>query len=112
MDNYIAIFATSVNPSRCDFDTYDFRNQAKTIKRMDVIDGEWVTRHLTGERGEKAKIAEHLGIDPPKLARILNGERQVQPDEVPKLLEYFGYEIKPSNQGLAEDLNRVLSQAE
>jgi phage repressor protein C with HTH and peptisase S24 domain len=56
---------------------------------MDVIDGEWIRKRLPEKRGEKVRLARHMGIEPEKLTRILNGERQVQASEIPKVLDFF-----------------------
>lgn len=57
---------------------------------MDVIDGRWIAARLTGRRGEKKQLAEAMGIDLPKLSKVLSGERGVQPHELPRLLAWFG----------------------
>jgi phage repressor protein C with HTH and peptisase S24 domain len=56
---------------------------------MDVIDGEWIRVRLTGERGEMARLARHMGIDQMKLTKVLKGERRVQPEEIPSVLSFF-----------------------
>ncbi|WP_407496812.1 helix-turn-helix domain-containing protein [Pseudooceanicola sp. MF1-13] len=63
----------------------------------DVIDGNWILRRLTDARGEKARIARAMGIDQQKLSKILTGKRQVQPNEMPGLLEYFGVPLPDSS---------------
>lgn len=57
---------------------------------MDVIDGEWIRARLSDERGERARLARHLGMDGAKLAKILSGERRVQAVEIPAILSFFG----------------------
>lgn len=57
---------------------------------MDVIDGRWIGARLTKRRGEKKKLADAMGIDLPKLSKVLSGERDVQPHELPRVLAYFG----------------------
>lgn len=57
---------------------------------MTVVDGEWIKARLPDKRGEKAKLARAMGITMPKLARILSGERNVQPGEVAPVLQFFG----------------------
>jgi len=57
---------------------------------MDVIDGNWIKARLPkGEHGAKAALAEAMGISRDKLSKILNGQRQVQPSEIPGVLSYF-----------------------
>ncbi|MBN8292847.1 hypothetical protein JI664_12805 [Rhodobacter sp. NTK016B] len=66
---------------------------------MEAIDGKWIVRHLTGRRGEKAQLARAIGTKPDNISKIISGVRAVQPEEVPKVLEFFGYEVRPSAQG-------------
>lgn len=56
---------------------------------MEHVDADWLRARLTGERGEKKRLAEYLGIAPNKITKILNGERQIRGDEVLPLMEYF-----------------------
>lgn len=60
---------------------------------METIDGKWIDRHLTGKRGEKARLARAIGISGDQLSKILSGVRAVQPSETPKVLAFFGYEV-------------------
>lgn len=64
----------------------DFRNNGS----MDVVDGKWIEARLTGKHGELKKLADAIGIEPAKVTKILKGKRNVQPDELPRLLAYFG----------------------
>lgn len=68
---------------------------------MDVIDGNWIKQRLTGERGEQAALARALGITQAKVSLTLKGTRNVQPSEVPKLLEFFN-EGPPPVKGMSE----------
>lgn len=63
---------------------------------MEIVDGEWIKRRLTGKRGEKAALARALGIKPDMVTKILTGERQVQPSELGLLLEFFNETIGPA----------------
>lgn len=56
---------------------------------MDVIDGTWIKARLTGARGEKSLLATAMRITPDKLAKVLTGQRAVQPQEVPAVLTFF-----------------------
>ena len=56
---------------------------------MEVIDGKWIKARLTGRRGEITELANALGISSDKLTKSISGIRNVQPDEVPKLLAFF-----------------------
>ncbi|WP_146111668.1 helix-turn-helix domain-containing protein [Defluviimonas denitrificans] len=57
---------------------------------MEIVDGNWISARLTGARGEKKRLADHIGIRPDQLTKIITGERQVQPAEHPRILEFFG----------------------
>lgn len=62
------------------------------------IDRFWIRERLEGApRGTRNNLAQHLGIDPNKLTKILNGTREVQQDEVPKLLSFFNARIITDN---------------
>ncbi len=63
---------------------------------METIDGKWIARHLQSKRGEKAKLARAMHISNDQMSKILKGVRSVQPDEVPRVLKFFGYEFRPS----------------
>lgn len=56
---------------------------------MEVIDGNWIKQRLTGRRGEKTELAQALGISLEKVTKTLSGNRRVQPEEIPKVLEFF-----------------------
>lgn len=81
----------------------DFRNNCA----MEVIDGNWIRRHLTGTRGEKARLAAAMSITPAKLSHILGGTRDVQPEEHPAVLRFFGYEVTQTDQEPAPAASRV-----
>jgi plasmid maintenance system antidote protein VapI len=61
---------------------------------MEKIDGKWIEARLSGERGQKAKLAEALGVKSDKISKIIKGERQVQPEEVPVILRFFGLHLE------------------
>ncbi|MBL4767871.1 MAG: helix-turn-helix transcriptional regulator [Rhodobacteraceae bacterium] len=56
---------------------------------MDVVDGKWIKDRLTGKRGEQARLAERMGVDPDKVSKILSGTRQVKPHELPHVMAFF-----------------------
>jgi hypothetical protein len=56
---------------------------------MDVIDGKWIEARLSGKRGEQARLAEHMGISPHQMTKILRGIRRVQPEEIPRVISFF-----------------------
>lgn len=57
---------------------------------MQTIDADWIRARLDGVRGEQAKLADAMGITPAKMSLILSGKRQIQNDELPRLLAFFG----------------------
>lgn len=81
---------------------------------MDVIDGEWIKRRLSTKHGEKSRLARHMQVKPEVVTRILNGERQVQATEIPRVLSFFaesegGHGVNDSDEpltslGPSEDL--------
>ena len=71
---------------------------------METVDTKWLLARMSGKRGEKARLAEALGIKPDQGAKILNGVRRVQPDEIPRLMAFFNEE----RQTLSEDEIRLL----
>lgn len=60
---------------------------------MDMIDGKWIKARMSGKRGEQAELARALDITATQVSLMLKGKRQVQPQEVPKLLDFFNEEI-------------------
>jgi hypothetical protein len=56
---------------------------------MDVIDGEWIKKRLSNKHGEKSRLARHMQVKPEVVTRILNGERQVQATEIPRVVSFF-----------------------
>jgi len=91
---------------------------------MEVIDGTWIRARLMGRRGEQANLAAHMGISADKLNKVLSGKRNVQPQEVPLVLSFFGAEAplseneralidayraaSPDRRRLLEEMTRVL----
>lgn len=66
---------------------------------MDVIDGAWISARLPDKRenrGERARLARHMGWDSAKLSKTLSGVRKVQAEEIPKLLSFFGARMDTS----------------
>lgn len=60
---------------------------------MEVIDRDWIEKRLTGRRGERAALARFLNVKPDIVTKILSGERRVQPEEMPRVLEFFEGQI-------------------
>lgn len=56
---------------------------------MTKIDGIWINSRLTGVRGEKARLAEAMGIHPNVLSKILSGVRSVNQGEAMAAEAYF-----------------------
>ena len=69
-----------------------------------MIDSDWIKARLDGTHGEKARLADAIGISRDKMSKVLNGTRDVQPDEIPKVLRFFGLQQLPVGQafGFAE----------
>tara|TARA_R110000868_G_scaffold369682_3_gene633090 strand:+ start:18362 stop:18691 length:330 start_codon:yes stop_codon:yes gene_type:complete len=74
---------------------------------MEEIDGAWIRKRLTGARGEQARLAEHLGISTDKLSKTLRGNRNVQAEEVPLLLDFFNERIVSDTSGEALLLQQI-----
>lgn len=58
---------------------------------MEVIDKDWIKARLTGRRGELAELARATGLSNDKLSKILKGDRKVQVEDVPGILNFFGF---------------------
>lgn len=56
---------------------------------MDVIDGKWIAERLPNDHGIKSRLAAHMGIDQPKLSKIIKGLRQVKPTEAKRAVDFF-----------------------
>lgn len=67
---------------------------------MDVITGEWIKNRLSGQRGEKSRLAAAMRISSDKFSKVLNGTREVQPHEVPLVLSFFGLRISGTDERL------------
>lgn len=73
---------------------------------MDTVDAKWIAARLSGERGEKARLARAMGIKPDVLSKIMSGTRQIQANEIPAVLAFFHEdrtEFEPLR-GMAEDV--------
>ena len=73
---------------------------------METIDLRWIAARLTGARGEKARLAEALGVSPDQVAKMLAGVRRVQTGEIPKLLAFFCEDrllVTPAERRLVEN---------
>ena len=53
------------------------------------IDNNWIKEKIDGRRGLQARLAEFVGIDANKMAKIMTGQRQIQGNEVLKIVEFF-----------------------
>lgn len=56
---------------------------------MPVIDEEYVLKRLPDKRGMRAKLAEFIGIDQPKLTKSLKGLRNFKPQEIHRIQLFF-----------------------
>lgn len=78
---------------------------------MDVIDGDWIRARLSGRHGEKADLARFMGVKQDIVAKILAGNRRVQPHEAPKVVEFFQSERGedgPADVGPVTETQRLL----
>ncbi|MEL7282133.1 MAG: helix-turn-helix transcriptional regulator [Pseudomonadota bacterium] len=57
---------------------------------MDVIDRQWLLARLTGRRGEQTELAQAMGIDTDKMSKVIAGKRRIQPEEIPRVMAFFG----------------------
>jgi hypothetical protein len=102
MTDIHALTATFSQPTCCDFRRYLWNGVSATSRRMEQIDKDWIEARLTGQRGEKARLAEAIGIDADKMSRILAGERRVQAHEIPAIVAFFERQAAGKPTGMAE----------
>ena len=57
---------------------------------MEKIDGEWIKTRLSGQRGEKKRLADAIGIDTTMLSKVLSGLRRLSASETEAVLMFFG----------------------
>ncbi|MDV3479859.1 LexA family protein [Sphingobium yanoikuyae] len=86
---------------------YDNRNSKQEMITMSVIDPglrfpqcavmlshDEILAELKLQVAEKRftqkALADHLGIAPPRIAEMLQGQRRIQPHELPKLVDWLG----------------------
>lgn len=89
MSDNIANIATNSKHFYCDFRPVQDAAISASISGMEVVDKDWISARLTGERGEITRLAEYVGIEKDKMTKILKGNRQVQAKEVPLFISYF-----------------------
>ena len=56
---------------------------------MDVIDADWIKRHLANRHGELKELADAVGLSPDKITKIIKGERQIKSHEAPRIAAFF-----------------------
>lgn len=66
---------------------------------MDVIDADWIKRHLTGRHGELKALSDFTGLEPHKITKILKGGRQIKAHEAPRIAAFF---LARGTEGFAE----------
>ena len=64
-----------------------------------------MTRLGTG--GEQARLAEHIGVTPDKISKILTGTRRVQASEVPRIIDFFERDSPPKWPELRQKLSSL-----
>lgn len=57
---------------------------------MAKIDRYWLAAKLAPNRGLKARLARHLGVDGGKVSKMLSGVRAITADEALKIMQFFG----------------------
>lgn len=68
---------------------------------MEKIDAAWIKARLTGEHGEKKRLADAMGIAEAKVSKILSGNRLVKAAEVPAVQAFFAAPKPQSARSLA-----------
>ena len=61
---------------------------------MIQIDKEWLSKRLEKKRGEQARLARFLGITNDQMSKTLKGSRRIQPEEIPRLMEFFDVNLQ------------------
>jgi transcriptional regulator with XRE-family HTH domain len=56
---------------------------------MDLIDADWIKRHLSQRHGELKALADATGLSPDKITKILKGQRQIKAHEAPRIKAFF-----------------------
>lgn len=106
-----AIIAPTVNPKQCDYRQYLFHAIYASNSTMEKIDRHWIKARLSGTpRGTQTRLAEHLGIESNVMSKIMTGVRDLQQDEIPKVLTFFNARIITEDQ-LTKDRETVLRGA-
>ena len=106
-----AIIAQSVKMEVCDYRQYPFGVFSATNQRMEKIDRHWIKARLAQmPRGSQSRLAEHLGLPPNVLSKVMSGKRDIQQDELPKLLSFFNARIVAADDA-SRDLELLLSRA-
>lgn len=87
---------------------------------MDMIDADWIQRHLTNRHGELAELSRATGIAADKISKILKGERRVSAAEAVTIHSYFslipsGFAESPVSYSTAQastvPLDHILARA-
>ena len=90
----VANIASKVNQICCDYRPYNQGAISATIPVMETIDRHWIKARLEPlGRGSQARLAAHMGIKPDQLSKIMRGDRDVQQDEMPRVLSFFNARI-------------------
>ena len=84
-----ALFAPSRQPISVRISQYSPPHCLSDIRTMPKIDGNWIRDRLKGERGEVARLADALGMDKNKLAKVMSGTRALTADETVSVLTFF-----------------------
>lgn len=55
----------------------------------DVINREWILARLDTRHGAKSAMADAIGMDRTKFAKVLKGKRRLSAEEIAKVIDYF-----------------------
>ncbi len=106
-----AIIAQNVKGEMCDFREYPFDAFSATTQHMEKIDRHWIKKRLQDmPRGTQSRLAERMGVAPNVMSKVMNGTRELQQDEIPKVLAFFNAKIV-EDQVSSDDLQFLLQGA-
>lgn len=105
----IAIIAKNGKDLFCE-DRNIFQLRFEQHSPMDIIDAQWITSRLTGQRGERIALARALGVTPDVVTKILKGSRRVQASEIPTILKFFGAEQAVSQADVEQQLIEKIAE--
>lgn len=63
-------------------------------RAMDEIDAAWIKERLGTDRGRQTRLAEAIGLESDKLAKVMSGTRKLKPHEIPLVLKFFELDLE------------------